>query len=272
MFSPRGGGELQPTALRHFRPQSIKVKNKSELSLNFLELGYSVLSDPAQLARQGQEVEFLGIKERRVNSSTDVAVKVGRREQNKADKLRRIKAAARKLFVRKGYEATTTREIAEEAGLSVGTVFFYARDKGDLCCLMAVDRIHKLFARSYKNVDPSHTLLDQLTSFFSAAFVDAAKNPSLSRILIKEMVTYKDKSQVDEWVTSRVEKLLDIARQRGELEFDDSTAFVARTVNQLYLAEMRDWIVGDRPDPAEGLATLRRSLFLVFEGLERNHD
>jgi len=202
-----------------------------------------------------------------VNSSVGAAVKVGRREQNKADKLARIKAAARKLFTSKGYEATCTREIAEEAGLSVGTIFFYARDKGDLCCLMAVDRLHRLFSQSFKKVDQAKPLLDQLTSFFSATFIDAAKNPSLSRILIKEMVIYKDKPKTDDWVTSRVGQLLDVALSRGEVGFKESTAFVARTVNQMYLAEMRDWIVGDKPDPAEGLATLRRSLFLLFEGL-----
>ena len=70
----------------------------------------------------------------------DAAPSRGLRERNKADKLRRIKAAARELFTKKGYEATTTREIAELAGVSVGTVFVYAKDKGDLVCLMAIDR------------------------------------------------------------------------------------------------------------------------------------
>jgi AcrR family transcriptional regulator len=195
---------------------------------------------------------------------------VGRREQNKADKLSRIKTAARKLFMKKGYEETCTREIAEEAGLSVGTVFFYARDKGDLCCLMAVDRIHGIFARSFNKVDRTATLVDQLSSFFSPAFVDAAKNPELSRILIKEMVIYKNKVEVDGWVTSKVEKLLDQSRERGEVEFDESPEFVARTINQLYLAEMRDWIVGDSPSPKEGLKTLRRGLLLFLEGLKYN--
>ena len=36
----------------------------------------------------------------------------GLRERNKLDKLRRIKEAASELFVRKGFDDTTTREIA----------------------------------------------------------------------------------------------------------------------------------------------------------------
>ena len=49
--------------------------------------------------------------------------KLGQRERNKRDKLRRIKAAAWELFLDKGYDATTTREIAVKAGVGLGTVF-----------------------------------------------------------------------------------------------------------------------------------------------------
>ena len=39
----------------------------------------------------------------------------GLRERNKLDKLRRIKEAASELFIRKGYDDTTTREIGDQA-------------------------------------------------------------------------------------------------------------------------------------------------------------
>ena len=49
----------------------------------------------------------------------------GKRERNKQDKLLRIKAAARDLFISRGYDETTTREIALRAGVGMGTVFTY---------------------------------------------------------------------------------------------------------------------------------------------------
>ena len=45
------------------------------------------------------------------------AAALGRREQNKLDKRGRIVAAARELFMRKGFEATTSQEIADAAGV-----------------------------------------------------------------------------------------------------------------------------------------------------------
>jgi AcrR family transcriptional regulator len=192
---------------------------------------------------------------------------LGRREQNKADKLRRIKAAARELFTQKGYEATCTREIAELAGVSVGTVFFYARDKGELCCLMALDRLEAGFVRAFKACDTSQPLLDQLMSVFGGMFKNSARNIALSRILVKEMVSYEGRRRMDEWLVSRLSQLLTAARESGEVTFDETPEFVARCIHHVYLAEMRDWVMSETPRAPEGVADLRRTLALVLQGL-----
>jgi AcrR family transcriptional regulator len=54
------------------------------------------------------------------------------RERNKEDKLARIEHAARRLFSKQGYDLTTTREIAERAGIGVGTLFVYFPEKRDI--------------------------------------------------------------------------------------------------------------------------------------------
>src|ERR1700687_1389220 len=53
----------------------------------------------------------------------------GLRERNKQEKLERIQHSARVLFTHKGFEETTTREIARRAGVGAGTLFLYAKDK-----------------------------------------------------------------------------------------------------------------------------------------------
>ncbi len=63
----------------------------------------------------------------------------GQREKNKLEKLQRIREAARELFVQKGFDETTTREIAVRAGVGIGTVFIYAENKRDLLFLVAND-------------------------------------------------------------------------------------------------------------------------------------
>ena len=58
------------------------------------------------------------------------------------ERRRRLVEAAVGLFVRKGYHATTTREIAREAGFSVGLVYEYVKSKEDVLYLVC-DAIHR---------------------------------------------------------------------------------------------------------------------------------
>jgi AcrR family transcriptional regulator len=61
---------------------------------------------------------------------------VGRRERNKQDKLDRITDAARELFSAHGVDDVTTQQIAEKADIGAGTLFLYARTKGELLLLV----------------------------------------------------------------------------------------------------------------------------------------
>ena len=60
----------------------------------------------------------------------------GRRERNKQLKLERITAAARELFAEHGVDEVTTQQIAERADIGAGTLFLYARSKGELLLLV----------------------------------------------------------------------------------------------------------------------------------------
>ncbi len=61
---------------------------------------------------------------------------VGRRERNKQEKLERIMAAAGALFAERGVDDVTTQEIADAADIGTGTLFLYAKTKGELLLLV----------------------------------------------------------------------------------------------------------------------------------------
>jgi AcrR family transcriptional regulator len=61
---------------------------------------------------------------------------VGRRERNKQQKLQRIVAAASKLFAQHGVDDVTTQQIADAADIGTGTLFLYAKTKGELLLLV----------------------------------------------------------------------------------------------------------------------------------------
>ena len=49
--------------------------------------------------------------------------------------------AAADLFARRGYTGTNTKDIAEQAGVSVGTLYFYFKDKRQILVTMLVEKI-----------------------------------------------------------------------------------------------------------------------------------
>src|SRR5881628_3308253 len=61
---------------------------------------------------------------------------VGRRERNKQEKLDRIVAAASELFAVHGVDEVTTQQIADKADIGTGTLFLYAKTKGELLLLV----------------------------------------------------------------------------------------------------------------------------------------
>lgn len=61
---------------------------------------------------------------------------LGRRERNKLDKLARITEAAAALFAERGVEEVTTQQIADRADIGTGTLFLYAKTKGELLLLV----------------------------------------------------------------------------------------------------------------------------------------
>lgn len=61
---------------------------------------------------------------------------LGRRERNKQAKLDRIVAAARELFAEYGVDDVTTQQIADKADIGAGTLFLYAKSKGELLLMV----------------------------------------------------------------------------------------------------------------------------------------
>jgi AcrR family transcriptional regulator len=84
---------------------------------------------------------------------------LGRRERNKQQKLDRITAAASELFAEYGVEDVTTQQIADKADIGTGTLFLYAKTKGEL--LLLVQNAHYAEALERGRAD-AETIQDAL--------------------------------------------------------------------------------------------------------------
>lgn len=67
---------------------------------------------------------------------SEISPPLGRRERNKQAKLDRIVAAAGELFSEYGVDDVTTQQIADKADIGAGTLFLYAKSKGELLLMV----------------------------------------------------------------------------------------------------------------------------------------
>jgi TetR/AcrR family transcriptional regulator len=207
------------------------------------------------------------------NSRGNSSDATGRREQNKLDKLRRIKEAARHLFTRNGFDRATTRAIARRAGVSLGTLFNYAGDKRDLVFLIFIEELDRVADRAFAAVNPGAPLLDQLTAAFAQYYRAFGSNTRLARILLQELTFYSSGKLAADFQRSRrrtigfIETLVARAQQAGLARAGIHAEKAARSIFFIYAGAVRWWIASDTSHPGRGVRELRKLLDLHIAGL-----
>jgi AcrR family transcriptional regulator len=195
------------------------------------------------------------------------------REKNKAEKLQRIRKAARALFVKRGYDDTTMRDIAKRAKIGFGTLFTYASDKRDLLFLIFNDELDDVVDRTFAHAATDELFLDQLVTYFSAFYIFFAPQPELSRVVLREMTLYLKGRQAEQFQAScgrmvgHLATFVTKARAARRLGTGEDPQIVAQALLSTFASEIRRWIAVDDPALKHGLARLRRMLALQVTGL-----
>jgi AcrR family transcriptional regulator len=198
---------------------------------------------------------------------------LGLREQNKIEKSQRIRAAARELFSKHGYDSATLRQIAKRAHVGLGTVFNYAQDKRDLVFLIFNEELAAVTDLALRVMHSHRSLLDQLVGIYKPHYEYFSRNPALSRILLKELTFYSEGKQagtfqeIRERLISGIENAVHMAQQDGRIQTEANARLIARQMFFVSSGAIRWWIASLRPDPHEGLTELRRLLELQINGL-----
>jgi AcrR family transcriptional regulator len=202
----------------------------------------------------------------------------GLRERNKLDKLRRIKDAASELFVRKGYDDTTTREIAVRAGVGLGTIFVYAATKRDLLFLIVNDDLQRVVEKAAATLRPDRPMLDNLLRAFQAHYRYFAQEPALSRLALREMSFYATGPEAKKFLKTRerlialIAEIVRIAVDHKAISSTESPSLIAQVIFSIYQVEIRHWLSSDELNLTRGLSALRRQLKLLMSGLSPRED
>ena len=100
----------------------------------------------------------------------------------------KIKKAALKLFTRKGFSATRTREIAEEAGINLALLNYYYRSKERLFELVMTEILQNFFKGITGIFNDEKTSLEQKIEIFVGSYTDLlTQQPDLPLFIFHEL-------------------------------------------------------------------------------------
>ncbi len=100
----------------------------------------------------------------------------------------KIKAAAKKIFTQKGFAATRTRDIAEEAGMNLALLNYYFRSKQKLFDIIMLENFKKLIHGIVIEVVDENASMEQKLEKVVEAYIDfLILNPDLPFFILNEL-------------------------------------------------------------------------------------
>jgi len=195
----------------------------------------------------------------------------GLRERNKAEKLLRIRNAARALFARRGFEATTAREICERAGIGTGTLFLYVRDKRELLFLTFEEDARRIFAEARAAAARESDFLAQLMAYFGRFIAFYARDAAHAKSLVQELFFREHDPERLGRLTlefgAHLAELVAQAQARGALRADVAPMPVAQALFAHYGYWIQGWLGAGLVSRQGAEDGLRRALELQLDGL-----
>ena len=87
------------------------------------------------------------------------------------------------------------REIAVRAGVGLGTIFLYAKNKRDLLFLTINEPLEHVTHEAEGAVDPKSPLIENLLAVAKLHYRFFGEQPALSRLVLREMIFYDSGAQ-----------------------------------------------------------------------------
>jgi AcrR family transcriptional regulator len=183
----------------------------------------------------------------------------------------RILDAAIQAFRKRGFESTTTRDIAASAGIATGTLFNYFATKEAIIENLAAEALAR--ARSRFDGDASHDDLEEALFAYIAAELRQLKplrkfiTPLLETSLCPLVIAHGyDSNNVLR--AEHMETVASLARQHG---FPDLPPITLQVYWTLYIGVLAFWAVDKSPKQEDALALLDQSLTMFVAWLRSEH-
>jgi AcrR family transcriptional regulator len=211
-------------------------------------------------------------KRRAPASRAPQAIPGRKRSDQKLATRERITRAAWELFNRDGYDATTTKAVADRAGVAAGTVFVHARDKPELLFLVMGNMIQETVEQAFATLPDKAPFIDRVLHLFRGPVSYYARHPQVARAFIRMLpgADGPNAQQVNAGTFAFIQRLRGVittAIDRGELASDFDVGLAASAIFALYFVNLMAWMTGLAPIDAVLEPGLRNGVTLLVRGL-----
>ena len=166
---------------------------------------------------------------------------VGRRERNKQAKLERIIAAASELFAEHGVDEVTTQQIADKADIGTGTLFLYAKTKGELLLLVQNAQYAAALEKGRAAAETIPDVLDAVMSIVQPIVQCNRAQIENGRTYLREMV-FGDPEEPHHGealaIAAQTEEAITAVLRRDERVGEGDAATLARVVSSVMFLSM----------------------------------
>jgi AcrR family transcriptional regulator len=216
------------------------------------------------------------------NSEVPSAAVVGIRARGRLEKRARIIDAAQAVFREKGYDAAGVRLIAARAGVSVGTVFEFSKDKRSLLLLVFGRHLEVCTQSAMASIDRDAPFIDQLIHFYRERYGFFYEDINVSLPLLREISFFfpaaaaaDTESPIAQFLEKRaagraqIIALVEEQQARGLIDDAYEARDIAAVIIAVHQVEVREWLAKEHPTVADGLARLKKMLALALLGVMR---
>jgi AcrR family transcriptional regulator len=170
-----------------------------------------------------------------------VSQPVGRRERNKQAKLERITAAASELFAEHGVDEVTTQQIADKADIGTGTLFLYAKTKGELLLLVQNAQYAAALDRGRASAETIPDVLDAVLAIVQPIVQCNRAQIENGRTYLREMV-FGDPEEPHHGealaIAAQTEEAITAVLRRDKRVGEGDAATLARVVSSVMFLSM----------------------------------
>ena len=183
---------------------------------------------------------------------TSAIVERNRRTKTaKAARREEILGAARRVFATRGFRGTTMADIAEEAGVALGTIYLYFVSKEDVFAALN-QRFNELITAALTNVPPATSLDETVRLRINNVFATCAQNRDLVRLVVlntdPESDVTKRLRQNNERRNGPMVRVLTEAMREGQIRVADPCIMTNLTYGLVSIAVYQAFVLSDGAD------------------------